>query len=371
MHASFATYPAWLAWATGHLARLPFSFTAHAYDVQEPRTWLARVAGRLRSCARSRPKPPPASVPPPARWRGCGSDTSASTSSASILGRRGGRSAGDSDRRADWTYQRGGGVDRGRALAGGRRNGPRHAPHASACASWAMVHCVSVRGTCSRAGPPRGRVFRWRRNTRRGRRRFAARHHLCTSVCAVRGGARHDGLPVALLEAMASALPVVSTPVGGIPEAVTDGDNGILVPPGDAHRLATALAILLNDTGLRRRLGAAARARVLRQFRGDAAAARLAAWMADAKAKFSGQDLRRHLRTSSSRCDHEHARKVCQASRARGRLLLPPDGRRWGGAHAAARAHAGHAGLATDRPDGGSCGVGAGSGSREESAAER
>jgi glycosyltransferase involved in cell wall biosynthesis len=75
----------------------------------------------------------------------------------------------------------------------------------------------------------------------------------------------------------------VSTPVGGIPEALTDGENGVLVPPSDAHALAAALAMLLGDAGLCRRLGASARERVLRQFRGDAAAARLAAWMADAR----------------------------------------------------------------------------------------
>lgn len=50
-----------------------------------------------------------------------------------------------------------------------------------------------------------------------------------------------EGFPIALLSAMAAGLPVVVTQVGGIPEIVRDGENGLLVPPGDAKKLAAAL----------------------------------------------------------------------------------------------------------------------------------
>jgi glycosyltransferase involved in cell wall biosynthesis len=77
---------------------------------------------------------------------------------------------------------------------------------------------------------------------------------------------RSEGLPMAILEAMAAGLPVVATDVGGIPELVADGETGLLVPPGDADALAAALQRLVADAELRRRLGDAARARVEERF---------------------------------------------------------------------------------------------------------
>ena len=67
-----------------------------------------------------------------------------------------------------------------------------------------------------------------------------------------------EGLPVALLEAMGYALPIVATPVGGISDAVTDGVEGLLVPPGGVEALAKALARLLGDEALREAMGQAA-----------------------------------------------------------------------------------------------------------------
>jgi glycosyltransferase involved in cell wall biosynthesis len=64
-----------------------------------------------------------------------------------------------------------------------------------------------------------------------------------------------EGLPIAILEAMACGRPVVATPVGGVPEAVVDGQTGLLVPPGDAAALSDAMTRLLRDPALGRRLG--------------------------------------------------------------------------------------------------------------------
>jgi glycosyltransferase involved in cell wall biosynthesis len=101
---------------------------------------------------------------------------------------------------------------------------------------------------------------------------------------ALQDGRRHDGLPVALLEAMASGLAVVATPVGGIPEVVAHGTNGWLVPPGDGASLAGALAALLADGSMRARLGAAARDTIVRGYEADAAARRLAGWITESAA---------------------------------------------------------------------------------------
>lgn len=68
----------------------------------------------------------------------------------------------------------------------------------------------------------------------------------------------NEGLPMGVLEAMAAGLPVISTTIGGIPEAVTDGVEGYLVKPGDIDALAAALRRVLSDSNLRRQMGEAA-----------------------------------------------------------------------------------------------------------------
>jgi glycosyltransferase involved in cell wall biosynthesis len=86
-----------------------------------------------------------------------------------------------------------------------------------------------------------------------------------------------EGLPLVVLEAMASARPVVATPVGGTPELVEAGETGLLVPPRDPDALAGALRRLLGDPDLRRRLGEAGERRVRERFTLDAMCARVLA----------------------------------------------------------------------------------------------
>jgi glycosyltransferase involved in cell wall biosynthesis len=65
----------------------------------------------------------------------------------------------------------------------------------------------------------------------------------------------HEGLPVAVMEALAAGVPVVATDVGGLAEAVTDGESGMLVPAHDPDRLAAAITTLAGDPASRARLG--------------------------------------------------------------------------------------------------------------------
>jgi glycosyltransferase involved in cell wall biosynthesis len=75
-----------------------------------------------------------------------------------------------------------------------------------------------------------------------------------------------DGMPNAVLEAMACARPIVASRAGGIPDLLRDGREGRLVAPSDAPALAGAILELLDDPPARERLGAAARERALSEF---------------------------------------------------------------------------------------------------------
>jgi glycosyltransferase involved in cell wall biosynthesis len=84
-----------------------------------------------------------------------------------------------------------------------------------------------------------------------------------------------EGVPMAMLEAMSWGLPIICTPVGGIPEVVKSGENGLLVTPGDTEQLAAELTRLLEDGALRARLGAAARKTIEQSFALDVSVERL------------------------------------------------------------------------------------------------
>jgi len=76
----------------------------------------------------------------------------------------------------------------------------------------------------------------------------------------------HEGFPYSILEAMRAGRAIVATAVGGIPEAIEDGKEGLLVSPGSAEELAAAMERLIRDEPLRQRLGAGARSRFLSRF---------------------------------------------------------------------------------------------------------
>lgn len=75
-----------------------------------------------------------------------------------------------------------------------------------------------------------------------------------------------EGIPVALLEAMVKGIPIVATNVGGIPEVIQDGLNGLLVQAGHPENLAHAILNMLEHEDIKARLGRAARARIIESF---------------------------------------------------------------------------------------------------------
>jgi len=84
--------------------------------------------------------------------------------------------------------------------------------------------------------------------------------------CVVGRNGDRDGIPNVLLEAMAVGLPVISTPISGIPEVIQDGHNGLLAPQRDVQALASAIGAVLEDMALRERLSSNARSTVVERF---------------------------------------------------------------------------------------------------------
>jgi glycosyltransferase involved in cell wall biosynthesis len=80
---------------------------------------------------------------------------------------------------------------------------------------------------------------------------------------------RQEGLPMAVLEGMASSLPLIATPVGDVPTVILDSQTGVMVPPEDPALLASAIVSLLRDPAQRKRLGAAARKLIEDEFSAD------------------------------------------------------------------------------------------------------
>ena len=90
--------------------------------------------------------------------------------------------------------------------------------------------------------------------------------HVVALPCIVAADGNRDGLPVSIVEALACGLPVISTPVTGIPEVIQHGCNGLLVPERDAVALADALESVMSDNELYARLRSFARSSVCESF---------------------------------------------------------------------------------------------------------
>jgi glycosyltransferase involved in cell wall biosynthesis len=98
-----------------------------------------------------------------------------------------------------------------------------------------------------------------------------------------------DQSPNAVLEAMAAGVPVIAGDVGAIPEMVTDGVTGVLVPPGDGDALARAIEDLLDDPARRASMGAAGRARVIERYDVRSATTELVGLLSEARHRFESR----------------------------------------------------------------------------------
>jgi colanic acid/amylovoran biosynthesis glycosyltransferase len=111
-----------------------------------------------------------------------------------------------------------------------------------------------------------GRVTLAGRRTRAEVAELLSRAHVLVSPSVPTAEGKREGIPVVLMEAMASGVPVVASGISGIPELVDDGETGLLVPARDPSALAGALRRLHDDPALGERLARAGRETVEREF---------------------------------------------------------------------------------------------------------
>jgi glycosyltransferase involved in cell wall biosynthesis len=276
VHAHFANHPATAAWVVHRLTGIPFSFTAHANDLFVGPALLERKAADARfaiavSDYNHRLLRERCSAPRRVEVVHCGVDTSRYTwrglerrerdrivCVASLSAKKGHVHLVDAvallaERRRDLVLELiGEGPERERILARARERGVADRVRLLGARPWEDV----------RAALARARAF---------------------ALASVRlPSGRMEGIPVALMEAMASGAPVVATRLSGIPELVRDGVTGLLVDPQDAAGLAEAMARLLDDDALARELAANARALVERSFSLTGEAGRLGDLFAEA-----------------------------------------------------------------------------------------
>jgi colanic acid/amylovoran biosynthesis glycosyltransferase len=268
VHAHFASHPATAAWVVHRLTGIPFSFTAHANDLFVAPVLLERKAAAARfvvaiseynrrlvleRCPAARVEVVHCGVEVERHaWRDMdGRSPDRVVCVASMFPKKGHADLIDAlallaERRPAVTLELiGDGPERDRILARARERGVEGRVTAPGNRSAQQV----------RAALAEARVF---------------------ALPAIRlPSGRMEGIPVALMEAMAAGVPVVATRLSGIPELVQDGVTGLLVEPHDPAALAAALERLLGDEALAAELARNARMLVERSFSLEVEARRL------------------------------------------------------------------------------------------------
>lgn len=264
IHAHFANHPALAAFLVHRLTGIPYSFTAHGSDLHVDRRMLPEKVREaafvvtvsrynreliVEECGKDAGEKvavvhcgvdPSAFGPSPARWEEDGPVRVVCVGSLEeVKGHRFLVEAMEllEERRVPVECH----------LVG---DGPLRHRVAEQVEAAGLSHRVRLRG-----GLPRHQVAR-----------ILADGHVAVQPSRPTRSGKREGIPVALMEAMAAELPVVASAVSGIPELVCNGESGILVPPGEPRPLAEGLERLARDPSLRLRMGAAGRRRIEEAF---------------------------------------------------------------------------------------------------------
>jgi glycosyltransferase involved in cell wall biosynthesis len=279
VHAHYATHPATVAWVIASLTDLTYSVTVHAHDIFVDRTFLEEKLGEAtfvrvisdfnRDYLLSRlPSLDPAKV----RVVHVGVDVDRYAATSGGEGEMDPRSGGEDPLVLSVAslrpYKgiavlleacyllRGTGLDLKCAVAG---DGPLREELEALLVAYGLEDRVRLLGAV-----PETTV-----------RELLSRASVFVLPSRVQEDGQMDGIPVALMEAMAAGVPVVASDISGIPELVEDRRSGILVPPGNAEAVATAVRALLVSPGAALRMGARGRERVRRAFELEGTVTRL------------------------------------------------------------------------------------------------
>jgi glycosyltransferase involved in cell wall biosynthesis len=279
IHAHWATYPSTVAWALGRMLGRPFGFTCHAHDIFVERQMLARkireaslavtisrynidwLAANVTPCAAQRLALVHCGVDLEAfPWHGGAREPHTILAVGRLAPVKGFETLID----ALAALHAGGIAFRCRLVGAG----PLDAALRERARRSGVADLVEFTGARSQ-----DEVQAWMRSAT-----------VFALPSRIGNDGDRDGIPVALMEAMASGCATIGTRVSGIPELIADGVDGLLVAPGDPAELAGALRLLLADGALRRQLSMRARERIERDFDSRMETARLQLLMHDALA---------------------------------------------------------------------------------------
>ena len=261
LHAHYATYPALAAWLAWRLTGISYSFTAHAHDLYVDQSMLARKVAdaayvvTISEFNRAVLEPYGGGTATPVEVVHCGIDTSAYDGAlsappasgpvralcvASLQEYKGHRFLLDAVAQP--------GLERiALDLVG---DGELRDALEQQAARLGLGERVSFRGALEESEVAA----------------LLDQADLFVLPSIVAADGQMEGLPVALMEALAAGVPVVSTRLSGIPELVRDGETGVLAEPGDAQSLAAALRRVVDDPRAAERSAQAGRELVRREF---------------------------------------------------------------------------------------------------------
>ncbi|HUP50649.1 MAG TPA: glycosyltransferase, partial [Thermoanaerobaculia bacterium] len=264
LHAHFATHPATMALIISILSGLPFSFTVHAHDIFVDRSLLrrkVREATFIRSISRFNQFFLERLYPLDARAK-------IATVHVGIDPSYYGRQAPEATA-----------AGRPTILAVAALKPYKGLVYLIRAASLLAAEGIDFRAEIIGAGPLeadlRAEIARCGAGDRVVLRGALPQDEVAAAIAScdlfvqpsiIAADGQMEGIPVALMEAMAARRPVIATPLSGVPELVEDRVSGLLVDPANSETLAAAMRELLGSPELRSRLGAAGRAKVEREF---------------------------------------------------------------------------------------------------------